>query len=321
MNYFLKKILPFVLLCITTSAFAQKNDRDFKALDEYIKKLGTLDSMNMGTISNLLTKNYEDKTDKARAIFDWIAYNISYDYKTARSGGTEKNSSTEVLLFRKATGAGYANLFQDMCSSTGIRCLTVNGFVKNTTEEINDKKLEINHTWNVVQLGQSPEAWYYVDACWGSGYTDAEFKSFTKAYNPDYFFADLTLFNWQHYPDNTAWYLGPGRLKNKSDFLNFPLIKSAAYGFGLKRFTPNDAAVKIKVNKPLYFSFKLSIDIDVSKVALVIGEGKKKKVKDMDFVSNGSSLSFSYKFEEEDTFPVTVLVNGKELVAYAVEVE
>ena len=65
MNYFIKKILPFALLCITIPAFAQKVGRDFKAIDEYVKKLGTLDSMNMGTISNLLTKNYEDKTDKA----------------------------------------------------------------------------------------------------------------------------------------------------------------------------------------------------------------------------------------------------------------
>ncbi|MBP6024110.1 transglutaminase domain-containing protein [Ferruginibacter sp.] len=321
MNYFLKKILPFALICITLPAIAQKAGRDFKAIDEFVKKLGTLDSMNMGTISNLLTKNYEDKTDKARAIFDWIAYNISYDYKVARSGGTEKNSSTEVLLYRKGTSAGYANLFQDMCSSAGIRCLTVDGFVKNNIEQINDKKIEINHTWAVVQLGLSPEAWYYVDACWGSGYTDADFKSFTKAFNPDYFFADLTLFNWQHYPDNIAWYLGPGRLKNKADFLNLPIIKSAAYEFGLKKFTPNDGAVKAKTGKPLYFSYQLNTNADISKVALVISDGKSKKTKDMDFVFSNNILSFSYKFEDEDSFPVTVLVNGKELMTYAVEVE
>ena len=64
MNHFLKKILPFVLLCITLPSFAQKTGRDFKAIDDYVKKLGALDSMNMGTISNLLTKNYDDKTDK-----------------------------------------------------------------------------------------------------------------------------------------------------------------------------------------------------------------------------------------------------------------
>jgi len=319
MNFFFKKIISIVFVCISLSSFAQKVGRDFKDIDEEVKKLGRLDSLNMGTISNLLTKKYDDKTDKARAIFDWIAYNISYDFKTARNGGSEKNSSTEVLLNRKATGSGYANLFQDMCSSAGIRCLTADGFVKFGTEQINDTKTEINHSWAVVQLGLSPEAWYYVDPCWGSGYTDAEFKSFTKAFNPDYFFADLTIFNLQHYPDNTAWQLGPGP-KNKKDFFNFPIIKSAAYEFGLKKFIPNDGAVKAKVDKALSFSYQFSNRTSVDKVSLAIGEGKKKKVKEVPFSFTNGLLGFTYKFNEEDSFTVTVLINGKELVEYAVEV-
>lgn len=320
MNYFSKKILPFVLLCLTLNCIAQKEGRNFKDIDEYVKKLGTLDSLNMGTISKLLTKNYEDKTDKVRAIYDWIAYNISYDIKAAKNGSTDKNSSTEVLLYRKATGAGYANLFQDMCSSAGIRCLTADGFVKFGIEQVKDSKTEINHSWAVVQLGQSPEAWYYADPCWGSGYTDAEFKTFTKVFNPDYFFADLTIFNLQHYPNNTAWQLGPGP-KNKKDFFNFPVVKSAAYEFGLKKFTPNDGAVKIKAKEPLVFGYQLSDRAIINKVTLAIGEGKRKIIKEVPFTFNKNILSFFYKFMEEDNLSVTVLINGKELMEYAVEVE
>jgi hypothetical protein len=312
--------LSLLFIFLTLSAVAQKNGRDFKDIDEYVKKLGPLDSMTMGAISNLVTKNYEDKTDKVRAIYDWVAYNISYDFKNARNGGADKNSSTEVLLYRKATGAGYANLFQDMCSSAGIRCLTADGFVKFSAEQINEKNPEINHSWAVVQLGQSPEAWYYADPCWGSGYTDAEFKSFTRAFNPDYFFADLTIFNWQHYPDNTAWQLGPGP-KNKADFFNMPVIKSAAYEFGLKKMNPNDGAIKIKVSKPFAFSYQLSGRAVVNKVSLVMGEGKKKKIKEVPFSFNNNMLGFTYKFEEEDSFPLIILINGKELIEYNVEVE
>ncbi|MFM2326821.1 MAG: hypothetical protein RIR31_1023 [Bacteroidota bacterium] len=320
MNYIYKKAISLLFICVTLQCFAQKEGRNFKDIDEFAKNIGKLDSLNMGTISSLLTKNYDNKTDKVRAIYDWIAYNISYDYKSARNGSTDKNSSTEVLLYRKGTGAGYANLFQDMCSSAGIRCLTADGFVKFGTDQINDSKTEINHSWAVVQLGQSPEEWYYADPCWGSGYTDAEFKSFTKAFNPDYFFADLTIFNLQHYPNNMAWQLGAGP-KNKKDFFNLPIIKSAAYEFGLKKFTPNDAAVKIKVNKPLAFSYLFSGRSSVNKVSLAIGEGKKKIIKEVPFTFDKGILSFTYKFEEEDSFPVSVLVNGKELVMYAVEIE
>jgi len=320
----MKKILKYAVIvscCITTlGAAAQKNGRDFTDIDAAAKKVGRLDSMTMGTITNLLTRNLEDKTDKARAIFTWITNNIAFDFKNARNGVTEKNASADVLLFRKATGAGYANLFQDMCSSAGIRCLTVNGFIKYGTEQIGDTKTEINHTWNVVQLGQSPDAWYYVDACMGSGYTDEAFKSFTKAFNPDYFFADLTIFNWEHYPDNTAWYLGP-HVKGKNDFFDMPVVKPAAYSLGLKKITPDNGRLKIKVNKPVNFSYQVSLDAEVSKVAIVMGEGKKKKTKDIDFVLNGRTLSFNYKFEEEDNFPLTILVNGKEFMQYNAEIE
>lgn len=320
MKNFSKKLLSIVFVCTTLTGIAQKDGRDFTEIDEYVKKLGSLDSMNMGTITKLVTKDCISKTEKVRAIFDWIALNIVYDIKTARNGGADKNTPTQVLLYRKATGAGYANLFQDMASSAGVRCLTVDGFVKFGAEQINDTKTEINHTWNVVQLGESPDAWYYVDACMGSGFPDAEFKTFTKAFNPDYFFADLTIFNWQHFPDNIAWYLGP-RLKNKKDFFEIPVIKSAAYELGLKKMNPIDGAVKTTVNKAFPFSYQVSLAAEVTKVELVYGEGKKQKRKTVEFTLNNRLLGFTYKFEEEGTFPLKVVINGKELVEYMVDVE
>jgi len=314
-----KNLLLLILVGCCNIAMAQKEGKDFTALDEAVKKTGAMDTFSMGTISSILTKKLMDKTEKARAIFDWIAYNISFDFKTARNGVGEKNGSTDVLKSRKATAAGYANLFQDMCSSAGIRCLTVEGFVKNNVEDINLSKPEINHTWNVIQLGISPDAWYIVDPCWGSGYSDPEFKSYTKAFNPDYFFANLTIFNWQHFPDNTAWHFGP-KPKSRNDFYDLPLIKSAAYQLGVKSFFPNNGNVKAKVNKPLTFNFHIGTEADVNKVTLAFGEGKKITRKDVDFTLNGNNLSFSYKFPEEDNFSVSVFVNDKELAVYNVRI-
>jgi transglutaminase/protease-like cytokinesis protein 3 len=320
MKYITNKIWLLAIVFCTTTSFAQKTGKDFKAIDEYVKKLGSLPNLNMGTISSLLTKNYTDKTDKARAIFTWIATNISFDLKAAKNNSTDKNAPTIVLKNRMATGEGYASLYQDMCSNAGIRCLTANGFIKFNAEQINDTKTEINHSWAVVQLGQSPEAWYYVDACRGSGYADGEFKTFTKAFNPDYFFADLTIFNWQHYPDNIVWQLGPGP-KNKKDFFGMPIIKSAAYEFGLKKFTPNDGSVKTKVDKALGFYYQVNGNTTIEKVAIVIGEGKKKKTIQVPFTFKSNIVGFTYTFKDEDIMPVMVLINGKEVIEYMVEVE
>src|SRR5436190_1643522 len=304
MNKHFKKYILLLLTGFSGHLFAQTGSRDFTAVDAYVKSLGSLDSMTMGTINNVVSKKFQDKTDKARAIYYWITHNITYDLKSAKNNSLTKNTPTEVLLYRKAVGAGFASLFQDMCSSADIRCLTVNGYVKHSTEEIGEKATEINHSWAVVQLGQSPDTWYYVDPAWGSGYADVEMKTFTKSFTGAYFFADKPTFNLQHYPDNEAWKLGSAP-RSKKDFFDLPVIRVAALEFDLKKFTPNEGKVKAKVNKPIYFSYVMNGQEEITKVSLAIGERKKLKVKDIDFVFKGNTLSFSYKFDEEGEYPVT----------------
>jgi hypothetical protein len=317
----LKKQATFLLfLFASLSAHAQTNGRDFTAVDAYVKSLGPLDSMSMGTINNVVSNKFTDKMDKARAIYYWIAHHITYDIKAARSNNPAKNSPAEVLLSRKAIGIGFANLFQDMCSSADIRCLTVDGYVKNNVDQIGEKGAEINHTWAVVQLGQSPETWYYVDPAWGSGFTDPEMKVFTKSYTDAYFFADKANFNLQHFPDNEAWKLGPAP-KGKKDFFENPVIRVAALEFDMKKYSPGNGIVKAKATKAVNFSYTLNTQQEITKVELGIGEKKKYKLKDVPFSFSRGVLSFAYKFEDGNSAPVTVLINGRELMFYYIEVE
>lgn len=297
-------------------SFSQDNE-EFKQIDDYVKSLGSLDTLNVGTISSLLTKKFADNRDKARAIFDWIAFNISFDPKLARVSGNEKINSDEVLKKRKTNAAGYAALFQDMCSVAKIRCLTVDGYVRQDVEAIGEKPDEFNHTWAVVQLGQSPDSWYYVDPTWGAGYTDARMTSFTKQYNDGYFFADKGTFNLQHQPDNSAWLLGP---KTAKDFFSLPILYGYAYTLGTNNFSPVTGKIKIKASQNFAFSFKVSKGVTVDSVALAIGPEKKKKLKDVYFSYNNNVVSFTHKFEEEDSYPITILVNNKPLLSYMAEI-
>jgi hypothetical protein len=79
--------------------------------------------------------------------------------------------------------------------------------------------------------------------------------------------------------------------------------------------------VKAKSSKAVAFNYKLKGDASISKVSLVIGEKKKIKTKDVTFNYSGGVLSFEYKFDEENSYPVTVLVDGKELISYLLDVE
>ncbi len=320
MKNLLRKILPVFFTIAVLNLHAQTNGRDFTAVDAYVKSLGALDSMSMGTINNVVSNKFTDKIDKARAIYYWIAHNITYDIKAARSNSTIKNTPTDVLLYRKAVGIGFASLFQDMCSSADIRCLTVDGFIKNNTAQINKNGTDINHSWAVVQLGQSPETWFYVDAALGSGYADAEMKLFTPYYTDAYFFTEKETFNLQHYPDNEAWKLGSGP-KSKKDFFEMPVVKVAAIELGIKKLSPNEGIIKTKVNKGVKFSFTIKSTEQINKVELGMGEKKKYKVEEIQYSNSATVLSFTYKFQDTNEYPVTVFVNGKEFVTYLAEVE
>lgn len=309
-----------MLAAVSISASAQTSGKDFKDIDEYIKGLGTMEGMSAATIDNVVINHFDDKVDKLRAIYTWIALNINYDVKAARTNSTMKNTPADVLASRKAVGIGFASLFQDMCSSAGIRCLTVDGFVKYNTQEIGEKGTEINHSWDVVQLGQSPDTWYYVDPAFGSGHLEADMKSFTRSFSGAYFFTDKATFNLQHFPDNGAWKLGSGP-KSKGEFYSLPLVRTAAIEYGIKKIEPDNGVLKVKLNKPVYFSYVLGNDKEsITSVALGMGEKKKYKVKDVEFTQSNGMLSFSYKFAEDGNFPLLILVNGKEFLAYAVEV-
>ena len=320
MAYLIKRSLLFFLLPFSLNVFAQTTTRDFKAVDEYVQKLGSLDSLNMGTISNLVTKPFSDKVDKLRAIYYWIANNISYDCKAARTGNTQKNSPTEVLLYRRAVGIGFASLFQDMSSSANIRCLTADGFVKTSVEQIGETKAEINHSWAVVQLGQSPDTWFYIDPALGSGTTDNEMKLFTKSFNGAYFFADKTIFNLQHYPDNEAWKLGAAP-KNKKDFYELPFLKAVAYDLELKKINPTGGKLKIKLNNSQSFNFILGPKANITQVTITVGEKKKQKTKEVNYSFTNGTLNISYKFDVEGNYPLLISVNGKEFIAYSADVE
>jgi transglutaminase/protease-like cytokinesis protein 3 len=321
MKNILQRIVVFVIfLFITTTAFAQNSNKDFTQVDAYVKQLGSLDTLNMGDISIIVTKHFPDKLEKVRAIFDWIAYNIDFDCKAARNDNNEKNSSDDVLKNRKATSVGYAALFQDMCSVASIRCLTVDGYIKKGTEDINTNPNEFNHTWDVVQLGQSQDEWHYVDPTWGSGYTDKDVKVYTKAFNDNYFFANKSTFNLQCFPDNMAWQLDNGP-KNKKEFFASPIVKDAAYLYNITSYIPVEGYSKVKQGKLVKFSIGVQNSDSIKIVSVKIGSENKGLAKQVNYTLLNGTINFNYTFNDTDTYPFAIFINGKEVLDYLIEVD
>ncbi len=318
----MKKITIFLLFAFYfNSLIAQPSNSTLSANDEYVRQLGALENLNVATIADTISRKFTDKKDKTRAIYFWIANNISLDPKATRSNDNKKVDPVIVIQERKTTPLGFANLIQEMCSMANIRCLVVDGYVKKDAEEINNKADEINYSWNVVQLGQSPDKWYYIDAASASGYLDKKMSVFTKQFITDYFFADKALFNLSHYPDNSGWYLGDDQ-KSLKEFYALPIIGRSAFAVGLQKPLPLNGFIKAKKGNNVSFSFNYNPGTAITDISIVIGEGSRQlRPEKIDFTDNGGSIRFNYKFKKDDTYPFTITADGKEILRYFAEIE
>ena len=318
----MKKIkLSFLLLLIFATTFAQVDK--YKYVDDAVAKIGKMPTKNVAEIAANITKDFKENEDKTRAIFYWIANNIAIDPKATKRNETKNTLPELVIQNRKTTPLGFSLLLQEMCSYAKIRCLTVDGFVKNFAEEINVKGEEKNYSWNVVQLGKSPETWYYIDACRASGTIDAKFTTYTKEFTSQYFFTDKKLFNLVYYPDNMAWQLGgDNNPKSVVSFYQLPIISNYAVALEMRKLEPRTGLIKTKINIPINFSFAINNENVINKITLVKGDGKKAaKEEAMNFTNSDGNITFSYTFKKEEEFQLKIMVNGKVLLQYLVEVK
>jgi len=101
-----------------------------------------------------------------------------------------------IAIYRSQVCAGYSNLFQQLCTQSGIRSVYITGHVRNTNEE---------HAWNAVSINHK---WYLIDATWGRNYF---------LLNPEYFL-------YEHFPNSQRWSLMTRRF-TKAEWLNESIIK------------------------------------------------------------------------------------------------
>ncbi len=312
--------LSIIFVLIGFCSDAQSNESQFASIDSFIFKTGPLLSYNVASITDSITHLFPNKSQKARAIYTWIANHISLDPKMVRSADTKNTEPENVILFRKSNALGFSLLFQEMCSQANIRCLSVDGFYKWNTAAFDEIPDEVNHHWNVVQLGNSPSEWFYADAALGSGMLDNKISSFTKYFSNVYFFPNPNVFNLAHYPNNKAWMLGEGP-KSIKEFYMLPMIGNAAYQYNIEKINPATGKLTLPLNKPIRFSFQTNRSSLINNITIVKGEGQKiQQAERINFSSNTGGVSFDYTFKKEESTPLSIRINGEILCMYFLEV-
>jgi len=132
-------------------------DIAFEAPSGYIN----CDDPEIVDLAQSITEGAPGEREKALAIYDWVAKNISYDYALYKTGNhTIVNTSKDVLKAKTGLCRDYAFLTAALARAAGIKIRVVYGQAKSNNDWI-------NHAWNEMYLDGK---WVAVDACWDAGY-------------------------------------------------------------------------------------------------------------------------------------------------------
>lgn len=175
-------------------------------------------SLSLDNLTNKITKPFTNNTDKTRAIFDWIAENIKYDYQDFKDNTITKKQVQPGVVFqkRKAVCEGYSNLFKYMLDYCNIENKVIDGYGRNSLKTLFVNKP--NHTWNSVKLNGK---WYLFDVTWAR-------DTLNKKVDYFYFKTDPNIFILSHYPLDYKWSLLEKHY-SLDDFRKFPIYTNLYY--------------------------------------------------------------------------------------------
>jgi len=228
-------------------------------------KKNYFDETSVAGLSAKLTANCKTDFEKVRAIFDWIAVNISYntrgiqatkkkrqekDFQQSEDTSSQLKPLTEhvaeiVLRRRSAVCDGYTKLFKALCDHAGIRNEIISGYAINN---YTNSKFKTNHTWNAVYTDSS---WHLLDVTWASGFTYA--GEYIQHYDNYYFYTPPQYFIRDHYPEDLSWTLLSDPPMPK-EFYQGPFKYSEWLKQKMIAFSPSRGIVQANIGDTIHFS-------------------------------------------------------------------
>jgi hypothetical protein len=230
----IRLLLPILLgFCIPMKAqktpaakISASRTIEYASVDNLMLKIP--DSLTVSTtqIALYINSNFNNQTDKSRAIFCWITKNIAYDLDNMFAINFYQNNEELVnsaLKTRKGICMHYSRLFTDIAVKTGIKSVVISGYTKQ-----NGFVDYIPHAWCAALIDST---WSLFDPTWGSGFI--ENKKFVTKTNNYYFKTKPEQLIKSHIPFDPMW-----------EFLNYPVSNKEFYA----------GQTQVNTSKP-YFDF------------------------------------------------------------------
>jgi hypothetical protein len=197
--------------------YADKERSDNEAINNYLLPTGQIQSDDeaITALSKKIVAGKYDDYSKIKAIHDWVAGNIAYDYD-AFYGMTQLGDCSAISTMNSGRSVcqGYSNLTAALARCAGIPCKVVNGFgdglnasaqfekvfnIYKQYMETGDSSLfencQSNHAWNEAYIDGK---WIVVDTTWDSNNYYQDEVTSKGAFDSDYFDIDMLKFSETH---------------------------------------------------------------------------------------------------------------------------
>ncbi len=140
-------------------------------------------------LARQLTEGRRNDRDKAQAIHDWVARNISYDVRKSVNLDFEADDSAlKTLKFREGVCQDFTFLTVALARAAGLEARFVAG------KTIEDGRINPNgHGWTEVKVDGS---WLVMDTTWDAGHIDGD--RFVRDFSRKYFDPDPAVFARDH---------------------------------------------------------------------------------------------------------------------------
>ena len=178
---------------------------------------------------------------KAKAIYEWVAKNITYDIQAYITNDLPNPAPLNVLATRSGVCEGYARLYVALAEASGLEAEMVPGFSKGFSPNDKQDRTKPDHAWCAVKFDGN---WHLLDPTWAAGHID-ETKKFVASYSDSWFDTPAEQFVYTHLPERAEWQQlsTPVSLE---EFWIRPTVTQLFFKYGLQIPNPNDGTLAIE---------------------------------------------------------------------------
>lgn len=312
----------FLNTVFLSSSYAQKYSEVDRTVAKYPKSFSSPEKL-----ADKIKSDFSSDYDRARAIYDWIAFNIKYDYATflnpPRTQGFSYSTEAEkqrkiqqlnnkliqkTFNSQKAVCEGFIALYQHLAELTGLKSEIIRGDSKIRLADIGRKNTYSNHAWNIVLIDKK---WILIDVTWGQGYYDSSKGRMVNDFTPVYFDTDPDYFFAKHFPDSGSYL---GKRLSKEDFLNGPLIYNKTIEGDYKIKSPDSGIVEAK------YGDKINVEIkNVSKSDVIFYLNRKNQaVKIQNAKEKRGGLEFQITYDKTIGDYITIYLDTASIVSFKI---